>query len=264
VTTFGDLRIAASAKIDGAGPFEGASVFYHWPWYWHIPGMAPWLLLALAIALPKINRHRHALLIFIPMLVLGLLWRRVTKLTGMSSVNETQFSSLIEFLAVGIALLWLNADRLAKYHGVTRFVMSLGIMLLADLAAIITYGGAFSIQSALLLVAAAIISVVLLVSLALTRRLAHRRYAPLQFMLWLAAWSTACSIAVAVASAGISMLSDPSNVLDLQTIAKEIVVPGLVLGLCLYAINLPYMLLMFTSPFFRRRFHIWLGVPAES
>jgi hypothetical protein len=35
------------------------------------------------------------------------------------------------------------------------------------------------------------------------------------------------------------------------------------LGLCLYAIDLPYLLLMFRSPFFRQRFHIWLGVPAE-
>ena len=34
---------------------------------------------------------------------------------------------------------------------------------------------------------------------------------------------------------------------------------GAGLGLCLYAVNLPYLLLMFVSPFFRRRFHLWLN-----
>ena len=34
---------------------------------------------------------------------------------------------------------------------------------------------------------------------------------------------------------------------------------GGALGLCLYAVNLPYMLLMFRSSFFRQRFHVWLG-----
>jgi hypothetical protein len=51
---------------------------------------------------------------------------------------------------------------------------------------------------------------------------------------------------------------------DLQHIITQILVPGLVLGLCVYAVNLPYLLLMFSSPFFRRRFHVWLGVATES
>jgi hypothetical protein len=36
------------------------------------------------------------------------------------------------------------------------------------------------------------------------------------------------------------------------------------MALCLYAVNFPYLLLMITSPFFRRRFHIWLGIESAS
>jgi hypothetical protein len=303
VTAFGDLQITASANIGqptGRGLVSRASsprseggtpsaqqgqgdpkrdelrlgtrdglatsepVLYHWPWYWHLPALGPWLLLALAIALPRTNRHRHALLIFVPLLVLGLLWRRVTKLTGVPSASEMQFSFVIEFLAVGMALLWLNADKLGRYPGVVRFAVSLGILLLADLAAVLSYWGAFPGQTSMSIAFTAIMGIVLLVSLTLTRRLAHKRYNPLRFMLWLAAWSTACSITGAAALVGISVLSNPYAIHNLPIILVQMIVPGLALSLCLYAVNLPYLLLMFTSPFFRRRFHIWLGVAAES
>lgn len=226
--------------------------------------MGPWLLLALAIVLPRANRHRHALLIFIPMLVLGLLWRRVTKLTGMSSANETQFSFVVEFLAVGMALLWLNADRLGGCRGLTRLAAGLGILLLADLAAIVSYWGAFPGQTGMFMVFTAIVSVVLLASLALTRRLARRRYRPVRFMLWLAVWSAVGATAGAAAFVGAMTLANLHSIPSLLPLIIEIVVPGVVLGLCLYAVNLPYLLLMFTSPFFRRRFHVWLGVAVES
>jgi peptidoglycan/LPS O-acetylase OafA/YrhL len=264
VTAFGDLQIAASAKIGEAGPFEGGPVLYYWPWYRHLPSVGPWLLLALAIALPRANRHRHALLIFIPLLVLGLLWQRVTKLTGMPSASETQFSFFIDSLAVGMALLWLHADKLGGYHSVPRFLVSLGILLLADLVVVLSYWGAFPGQSSMLPVCTAVMSIVLLISLALTRRLAHKRYDPIRFMLWLAAWSTACSIAGVAALVGVLMLTTVYPIHDPLAVLVQMIVPGLVVGLCLYAVNLPYMLLMFSSPFFRRRFRVWLGVAAES
>ena len=255
------MRIVASARIDGAGPFEGQPVFFHWSWYWHLLGLGPWALLALAIALPRKNRHRHALLIFVPMVVLGLLWQTVTKATGMPSATAVQFSFLIEVLIVGMALLWLNADGLGRRRGLIRFVGSLGIVLLAGLAVVLSYGRTFvGGQGAVILVFTTILAVVLLVSLALTRWLVRRRYRPLPFMLWLAAWCLLCSLAGITAFMAVIMLASPSGVYNLQYIVMGIIVPSLVLGLGIYVVNLPYMLLMFSSPFFRQRFQVWLGV----
>ena len=257
---FGDLQIAATPRSGAVAPFVGAPVAYHWPWHWHLPRLGPWLLLALAVALPRTNRQRHALLILVPLLVLGLLWERATTLTGMPSASRAQFSFLGEFLAVGLALLWLNADPLGRCGGLARLAAGLGILLLADLVVILSYWGTFPGQTGMFLVFGAIMGVILLVSLTLTRRLAHRRYRPVRFLLWLAVGSTICSLAGAAAFVGVLALTTGYTLSDWHAVLREIVVPGLVLSLCLYAVNLPYMLLMFTSPFFRRRFQTWLGV----
>jgi hypothetical protein len=254
----------ASAHVGGAGPFEGEPALYHWPWYWNLPGLGPWLLLALGIVLPRTNRDPRTLLIFIPMLVLAFLWQRVAGRMGITSANQLMFSFLIEFLAVGAGLLWLNADKLAKYRGVVRCAASLGMLLLADAAAIGAWSRTFPGNIRELLVFTLLTGVVMLASLGLTRRLARRRYHPLRFALWLATWSVLGSLITIVAIAGILALTTSFAIDNLQTAFIQVVVPGLALGLCLGAIHLPYLLLMFTSPFFRRRFQIWLGVEPVS
>jgi hypothetical protein len=225
MTTFGNLRIASSARIDGAGPFEGEPALYHWPWYWHLPGLGLWLLLVLALVLPRANRHPHAWLIFIPLLIASLLWPQIARLAGMSSATEMQFSFLIEFLVVGTALLWLHADRLGRSGRRMRFAMGLGLMFLADLVAALSYWGTFPRQSGMLLVFTAIIGVVLLLSLALTRRLARGRYRPLRFMLWLAVWSMTGSVAAAAAFVGILMLSSSYRINDPRVLLFQVLMP---------------------------------------
>lgn len=253
---FGDLQITASAKT---GPSEGAPVLFHWPWYWHLPALAPWLLLALGLAVPRANRQRQALLILVPALVLALLWNDVTRRTGMNSASRVQFGFLGEFLAVGLALLWLNADRLGRCRRLPEFAANLGLLLLADLAVAMAYGGAFPSQSGLVIVSTIILGIVLLTALTLTRHFAHQRYQPGRFLLWLAAWTALGSIVSVGTFVQVMTLSHLHTLAHPQALLTEVLLPGLVLGLCLYAVNLPYMLLMFTSPFFRRRFRVWLG-----
>jgi hypothetical protein len=260
------LRIVASARIGGAGPLEGQPVFFHWPWYWHLPRLGPWALLVLAITLPRANRRREALLIFVPMVVLGLLWQTVTKTTGLPSDTAVQFSFLIESLMVGMALLWLNADTLGRRGGLVRFGGSLGLVLLAGLVVVLSYGRTFVGGQGVVILGyffTTLLAVVLLVSLTLTRRLVRRRYRPVPFMLWLLAWCLLCSLAAITAFTAVTMLANPSSTYRLEHIAREIIIPSLVLGSGVYVVNLPYLLLMFRSPFFRRRFQVWLGAASS-
>jgi hypothetical protein len=214
----------------------------------------------LAIALLRTNRDRHALLIFIPMLVLGLLWPPVAKRVGFPSASLDQFNLLFESLVVAIALLWLNADKLGRYHGLMRVSMSLGIIMLAGFVAVISAGRTLSDPiSTLILLFIAAMGIVLLVALAVTHRVTHGHYVPLWFTLWLAVWSLLFSTVGTVFFVMVRLLLASYQ----WPILIQAVKAGLALGLCLYAMNLPYLLLMFTSPFFRRRFHIWLGA-AES
>ena len=250
----------ASARIGGAGPFEGQPVFFHWPWYWHLARLGLWALLALAVAVPKRNRDRRALLIFIPLAILGLLWPVATKRVNFPSDSLDQFNLLFESLVVGIALLWLQADRLRGCRGWVRVPLSLGLLGLASLAALASAGRGFSDPIVIALpIFVVVLGAILLVALALARRITQGRYVPLPFMGWLAVWSLLFTTVGTALLAGVPQLlmSRPTmnpRILLMQSIA------GFALGVCLYAVNLPYMLLMFRSSFFRQRFHTWLGV----
>jgi hypothetical protein len=256
------LRIVASARIHGAGPFTGQPVLFHWPWYWHLSRLGPWALLALAIAVPKRNRDRRALLIFVPLAILSLLWPMVTRPVAISSVSLDRFNLLFESLVVGLALLWLYADRLRAYRGWVRVPLSLGLVLLAGLVVFVSVDQTLSDPMIVILpISVAILGAILLAALALARRLTRGRYAPLSFMGWLAIWSLLFTAVTAALLAGVPQLLLSRETIDLRLRILLIQsAAGLALGLCLYVINLPYMLLMFSSPFFRQRFQIWLGV----
>lgn len=258
------MRIVASARIDGAGPFEGQPVFFHWPWYWHLSGLGPWLLLALAVGVPKRNRDRRALLIFVPLAILSLLWPVATKHVNFPSASLDRFNLLFESLVVGLALLWLHADRLRGCPGWVRVPLSLGLMLLAGLVAFVSAGQSLSDPMVIILpIFVAVLGAILLVALALARRMAHRRYAPLAFMSWLAVWTLLLWTVVTILLTMVNPLLNAQGRDDLRLLLKRAVQVGLAMGACLYAVNLPYLLLMFRSPFFRRRFQVWLGVESS-
>ena len=258
MTAFGDLRIVASAKIGGAGSVEGEPVLYYWPWYWHLSRIGPWVLLALAVGAARRNRDRRAILIFVPLAILSLLWPVVVRLVSLPSGSVDQFALLFESLVVGLALLWLNADKFSGYYGLVRVPMSLGILLLAGLVTSMSSGRTISDPVFIVLpIFVAVTGAILLGALALTRRMTHRRYVPFPFMLWLAVWS------LLITMAGTALFFTVLLMISQGTINAPLLffqtMMGGALGLCLYAVNLPYMLLMFRSSFFRQRFHVWLG-----
>jgi hypothetical protein len=260
VTTFGDLRIVAATNVDQVGPLKSAPVTYHWPWYWHLSRAALWLLLALAVALPKTNRDRRALLIFIPLLVLVLLWGPLARSMGMAGLSLDEFGLGFESLVVGAGLLWLNADKLGRCHGLMRFAVSLGLVLLGGCAGLISYGETSWADAAPFLSAIAVLGVILLAALGATRRFARGRYRPLRFMLHLGIWDILCSMAGIIAFyLSLEALAGFPGTPSLWSAVTTAAGAALMFAVCLYAINLPYMLLMFSSPFFRQRFQDWLG-----
>ncbi len=238
-------------------------MFFHWPWYWHLSRLGPWALLALAIAVPKRNRDRRALLIFVPLAILSLLWPVATWRVNLPSESLDRFNLLFESLVVGLALLWLHADRLRGHQGWVRAPLGLGLMLLAGLVAFVSAGRVLRDPMTIALpIFVGVLGAILLMALALARRLTRGRYAPLSFMGWLAVGSLLFTAVSAALLAGVPQLLLSGESMDLRILLWQ-GLAGLALGLCLYVINLPYMLLMFRSSFFRQRFRVWLGVESS-
>ena len=70
----GRLRVVASDNnLGDLGPREGEPLFVHWGWYYSLPGLAMWIVLAVLLVVPKHNRTFHAWLILVlPAAVSGL------------------------------------------------------------------------------------------------------------------------------------------------------------------------------------------------
>jgi MFS family permease len=98
----------------------------------------------------------------------------------------------------------------------------------------------------------------LLTAITISRRFCKKKYSPIRFMLWLVLWmvllgSFATLIFFILGSLILS--SWPSRLIS-QLI--QVLFVGLILGLFIYVLNLPFMLLGFVSPFFRERLYVCL------
>jgi hypothetical protein len=254
MTVCGDLQIVASADPNGIGRREGEPVVYRWPWYWHLPRLGPWLLLSLAILVPGANRDWRALPVFLPTLVLILSWYPAAALLGFHTISAEEVGFVFESLVFGIALLWLSIDKIAKYRAWMRFAMSLGIFMVVGLVTGVSHDGVFSPKTSILLLLTICLGIVELVILTVTRRLACRCSDPVRFTVWLGICGALFSaVGIATFDVILALLERVNaNIL-------EVLVVGLFPGLCLFPINLAYMVLMSASPFLRTRLTAWLG-----
>jgi hypothetical protein len=255
------LKIGPAGDIGELGPKEGTTVAYNWKWYYGIPASALWVILVPAIVLVKANRNPRVLLILVPLLILNLLWSVFKRTLGFGSSDTEMFTMLFHSLVMGITAVWLLAHKLSNRNRFVTFLLALVVMAVAGLTGTTSYGMTeFSSETALISILLAVWASAVIVLFALTGWCCRKRYSGLRFMLWLPVWSVATGIASTLSYFGIGLIimsiagnSIPSYLMLLQVFAV-----GLVFGLCLYVINLPYMILAFCSPFFRERFYACL------
>jgi hypothetical protein len=246
---------------------------YDWNWYHTAPRLALWVLPILAIVLVKANRNARALLILVPLLIVNLLWLALRKVVGFPSTSIDVFDQLIASLTLSIAVLWLLAHKLDKGNRFVTFLLAVGMMAALGLLAAVSYSGVeLAGETLWVAVFFAVFAVVVLVAFALAGWSCRRRYSAVRFMLWLLVWTVAAGIVAMLSYVGIvvavSTLSgfSPSGLSPVSAILMllQIGVMGAVFGLCLYVIDLPYMLLVLCTPFFRERFYACLHLKSMS
>jgi len=246
------------------GPQQGQATSFNWKWYYSAAGLLIWMVLITAILLPRTNRDLRILLIFVPIVVVNLLWWFFMKLANMNSMDAAQFGVIFDSATVGVAVLWLLANWLARFGGAVRFFLSFGtVVIVGGLGTFCE----FSKDMALFLALFVLMALTMLVAMTSSRKLSGGKYRPVCFMLWLALWTLLISLVATSGFIGVGsiiMSSGPSSSIGFLV---TFFLAGLVFGLFLYVLNLPFMLLGFSHPFFRERFCACLGirsVPSES
>ena len=185
----------------------------------------------------------------------------------MPSSVALQYDILFRSILIGISVLWLMANYLPKFGGAIRFLLSFGTVVIVAGLGTLSYSTEFSNETAMFLALFIFMALTMLVAMTLSRILCGRKYRPVCFMLWLALWILLSSMVAmfgfiivgSIIMSGGPDFSEPNLILML-------IMSGLVFGLCLYILNLPFMILGFTSSFFRERFCACLGlkpIPAD-
>jgi len=208
--------------------------------------------------LPKSNRNRRALLIIVPLVFVNLLWLVFKKVSGMPSSEAQQFDMLFQSMAIGIAVLWLIVHKFGGSNGFVRFCLSLGILAVVAGLGTLSYYTGFSGETAIFVVLLVFMSIILLLAMTVAGWLCKRQYLPVRYMLWLGLCTLFGSAVAMIGVFIIGMLFIFPGQPKLMSVIFDLAGVGLIFGVCLYVLNLPYMILAFRSPFFRERFYACL------
>lgn len=244
-----------SANLGDAGPQLGEAVNFNWKWSYTLPGFIIWLVLILAIVLPKENRNPPILLIFIPLVIVNLVWLAFKKISGMPSSSASQFDTIFYSMAVGIVVLWLLVRYFEKFRGFVRFLLSFVTVVAVAGLGTLSYTTEFSNEVILFLAFFGFLTITILCAATAAGKLCHWKYRPLYFMLWLAVWMLLVSLCTTFGFFIVgTVLMSSGSWPDIPEMIKMLSLVGVTIGLCLYVLNLPFMILGFANPFFRERF----------
>jgi len=257
--TLGKLRFIASSDIGDLGPSQGLEVFYNWRFYHNMPSLALWLILAAAMIVIKTNRTPHILLILVPLLIVSVLWFLLIQMIEFRSYADVEtLNMMFNSLIAGISFLWLYAPKLDRFNLWIAVFLSLALTMALFLVGIVSYHGfGYSQDTVVALVILAVMALSMLLGFILAGWRCRKHYGPVRFMLWLAIWTVFVCLASILVFYVIAFMIEQAPI-PISTILLAAAAVGSVLGVCLYVINLPYMILVLCSSFFRERFYACL------
>ncbi|MBM4088287.1 MAG: hypothetical protein FJ276_02490 [Planctomycetes bacterium] len=260
--------MASDNNLGDLGPREGDPVYVHWGWYYSLPGLAMWIVLAVLLVVPKHNRTFHAWLI----LVLPLSVSALALLTRpLFSVRTVELDG-VEVFACAFAGAWAGVWLLGPWlsHGgrVRVSALTLVAMFAFGVVGYVGYFG-FWVSDELLLplfLSWTVCSVALVAAMALIGWSCRKICGLPQLLLWPVVWlPLVCLSCVGIGLAIVfvieqdtDVLSEPSRVL----IPLAAISTSLACGL--YVFNLPVMLLSALNPCYEQRFRSRYCPSAES
>ena len=253
------MRIIPTSNLGQISSQEIQETLYKWKFAYTVLGSLIWLPLILVIGIFRDNRNYRITYLLIALLVVNLIWWSFLKATnGEGSSNATEFDITFQSFTIGLALLWLTAHKFSKYHGLLRIFLSLIIMTLVLIMGILSIIADFNKTTELMFILFIFVAFATLLAFAFAGKYCRKEYHPKRFMLWLVLFLPIWSM-IAMAGyllVGNAIMNSSANPLEfvMATIA------GLIFGLLIYALNLPFLIMGFVSPFFRERFCACLGL----
>lgn len=251
-------------QTGSGGTYEGTPIPYYWNPVWNLLWFGPWLALLVVLCL-KPNRQAGAWTVLAPFLVLqGLIvlayWALVHFGAGASPNGGFLFAlaDAVSLLVSAMAILWALSFALQTMPRVAAFFMAVLITAVSAVVGSLCLTG-MSPAAAIGIVFLCALGVgALLVGLVIAGFCCRKRYTAPRFASWLLLWLVAM---LALPTLPLVMLSALFMFIAMQE--AEAVVPILAggtltvlgLGVMLYVMVIPFVLLAFRTTCYRDRFY---------
>jgi hypothetical protein len=216
-------------------------------------------VLVLLLIAVKDNRQLQAWLILLPVLAVAAGWSMFARLLSMPPDGAEPVGGFLVTLAASWAAVWLLGSWLAGRKGVTAFFSAWAAMLAVGvLFCLSVYGLESGREFAFGMVSQAVAASTLLLATTLSSYYCRPGYRPGRFMAWLLLWTvivTTLAVPFAAVLSVVFATGDLWEVLGILVMAVlGALIGGGVVGVAIYLVNLPFMVLATRNAFFRARF----------
>ncbi|MBL7185592.1 MAG: hypothetical protein ISS70_04650 [Phycisphaerae bacterium] len=249
------MQIVVSADIGEVGPTDGKAVTCHFSPLYRVQGIIPWLLLPLAFVALKENRTPEAAWILVPIALLGLIYSAVMRIFQVTSGSTVQLNVIFAIIVVGFSLIWLSAERIGNRNRFVTFLLAtliyfgfLGVNLLSrgfgkDMIAIASLA-AVSIPAIIFAFIIAVLS-------------SSKTFNAVRFVIYVGAALFGSLLIILLAV--VFIFYPPQNV-PVTARITEALIASVFCSLIYYAGLLPFLVMLFADPFWRRRFEAVSGI----
>jgi hypothetical protein len=275
----GPLSIVVSQDLGHLGTKHSNPVVVNWHWYYHVPSLGLWSVLAALLILVRSNHCLQAWLIVLPVLAVQLGWSMLARLLSLPAGGAESFGGVLVALAASWAAVWLLASWLARRRILAGLALALGLMAATGSAYFLTVYDLGSMDQAVFTIVSFLGGALTLLGASALAAFSCRRWSgSKRFHGWLLLWTVASTVLLpmiaTVSLVGTMLLGGVlvgMGPFELVTMLVSLLFASLIggglFGAMLYLVNLPFSLLAKNSPFYRERFHDALrlvSAPAEA
>jgi hypothetical protein len=269
-----------SQHLGHLGTKESSPVVVDWHWYYHVPSLGLWIVLAGLLILVRSNHCFQAWLIVLPVLAVQLGWSMLARLVSLPPGGAESFGGVLVALAASWAAVWLLASWFAQRGILAGMALALGLMSATGSAYFVTVYDLGSMDQAVFTIISFLAGALILLGASALAAVSCRRWSgSKRFHGWLLLWTVASTILLTMLIAIVALVGPMllgglfvgmgpfELVAMLLSVLFASLIGGGLFGAMLYLVNLPFLLLAKNSPFYRERFHDALrlvSAPAEA
>ena len=246
----------ASADLGNLGPRDGPPVEFDWRFQWILLlPYASWLILAALLLARRENRTWRICWLIVPVALFLAGCEILPPLFGASGRYRFVLMSFLGAPVCGLACVWGWGNWIASRSRFLTFAKAaLWMLPVSILCALCLAGFETKEEATIGLVLVVHNSLAVLGALSLAGIFCGGRYKPRRFSLWLPVCMVLCTPILLVIAIGNSVqVGSP----DLFSLARDILkgaVGGAIGALALWVVTLPFLVLAFSSSFYRERF----------